>query len=287
MKTLYWHRVTGGDGSAFHAGRFESVAMRGREQHDHADFSEVFYLECGELVHVASRRRVRLAAGALVFVRPSDPHGFASLPGVAYAKTNIAFPQAAVRALRRRHPAAVAACFPPGSAPCGMVQVRAERMGAVAELFRAARQAPRTGFELEWFLLSVMREAELARRSAEAAVVRPAWLSRALTLLARPEHFRQGTRHFAALAGHSPEHVAREVRRLLGSTPTELINRARIDHAAARLATTPEKVIGIALESGFNNLGHFYQEFRKRHRATPRAYRLRHTATIPAARGRP
>ncbi|MEI8243094.1 MAG: AraC family transcriptional regulator [bacterium] len=275
------------DGSAFHASRSEAAFLRRRVAHDHADFSEVFFVEAGEVDHWLNGQRVRLGAGALVFLRAADCHGFQSVADRPNAMINVAFPNAIVQQLRRRYPAEAAVCFPELAQPAGCVRLHAGARDAVARLFASIRLAERTTLELDWFLLGLMREFWQARRTASpTGQPLPDWLERARMLLARPENRRRGTRHFAALAGHSPEHVAREVRRHLQTTPTDLVNRARLDHAALRLVTTQEKIISLAFDAGFANLGHFYRQFRQRYHLTPRAYRLRHTATLPMGRGR-
>jgi len=288
METLKWKNVVR-DGSAFHAARTESVGTGGhaRHHHDHADFSEVMFVEYGEMDHRLNGQLTRLGPGSMVFVRSCDCHGSAAPPGQPYAMFNVAFPNAAIKSLRRRHPAETAICFPPASKTACSARLDPSRQNTTINLFATIRAAARTPLELDWFLLSAMREILLSQRAASpTGQPLPDWLERALLLIARPENFQKNTRHFATLAGHSPEHVAREVRRHLNTTPTELVNRARLDHAATRLATTQEKIINIALDAGFNHLGHFYRQFQKRHHLTPRAFRLHHTATLPAARTR-
>lgn len=289
MKTLQWKSYVR-DGSAFHVARLESVVMHGNNGHGHADFSEIFVLESGEMDHRLNGKCTRLGAGALVCIRASDCHGFASIADRAFTKTNVAFPNEVIKDLRRRYPAEMAVCFPPVRALACVTQLDPVRSASVCTLFAAMRAAARTactGLELEWFLLSVLREILAAQHAVAAAgAPLPDWLTHAMALIARPENSCQGTRQFAVLAGRSPEHVAREVHRHLGTTPTELVNRARLEQAAARLATTQEKILHIALDAGFNNLGHFYRQFQAHYHVTPRAYRLFHTATIPSARTR-
>jgi AraC family cel operon transcriptional repressor len=79
----------------------------------------------------------------------------------------------------------------------------------------------------------------------------------------------------ARLAKRSPEHVAREFRRYLNWTPTDVINDARMSYAADRLAASDDKITTIALDCGLENLGHFYRLFQARYGCTPRAYRVR------------
>jgi AraC family cel operon transcriptional repressor len=48
--------------------------------------------------------------------------------------------------------------------------------------------------------------------------------------------FREGAEGFVKVAGRSQEHVCRQTRRHLGLSPTQYVNRIRIQHAAMLLA---------------------------------------------------
>lgn len=56
----------------------------------------------------------------------------------------------------------------------------------------------------------------------------PPWLRLACQLIHEPEHFSRGPHGFAALAKHSPEHVARALKKYAGKTPSEVVNPARM-----------------------------------------------------------
>ena len=113
-----------------------------------------------------------------------------------------------------------------------------------------------------------------------AAPAAPGWLRAALTKLAEPPHFLAGPRGLARLAGRCPEHVNRALRQHYGLTATEAVNRARLDHAARLLRVGAGEIADVALDCGFNNLGHFYELFGARFDQTPRAYRRRHHAVV-------
>jgi AraC family cel operon transcriptional repressor len=77
------------------------------------------------------------------------------------------------------------------------------------------------------------------------------------------------------LAHHGPDHVRRVLRRAVGLTATELVNRMRLDHAAAALRMAEKPVLAIAQEVGMPHAGHFYRCFRARFGLAPAAYRRR------------
>ena len=104
----------------------------------------------------------------------------------------------------------------------------------------------------------------------------PGWLAAALTRWrGEVKHLEEGTTALARLACRSPEHVARTLREYTGRTPTDCLNEARMNHAAQQLAVTDRKILDIAMECGFDSLGHFYSVFRKAQGCAPRAYRMR------------
>jgi AraC family transcriptional regulator len=71
----------------------------------------------------------------------------------------------------------------------------------------------------------------------------------------------------------SPYHFLRTFERITGVTPHQFVLRARLRRAATRLATSPEKILDLALESGFGDLSNFNRAFRAEFGVSPRAYR--------------
>jgi AraC family cel operon transcriptional repressor len=118
----------------------------------------------------------------------------------------------------------------------------------------------------------------LANRQASSRVhdqaPPPEWLAHAVRAMERWPHFVGGVPEFVRLAGRSHEHVSRSCRQFFKASPRDLTNTARLKWAAMQLETTEKKIIAIAQECGFENLGHFYKVFRAAHHFTPRAYRL-------------
>jgi AraC family cel operon transcriptional repressor len=92
-------------------------------------------------------------------------------------------------------------------------------------------------------------------------------------MIHEPRYFVLGTKGFTMLANRSKEHVARELKRCLGITPTEIVNQARMCYATEKLRSTDLPILDIALDCGFESLSHFYKIFRTVHGVTPRQYR--------------
>lgn len=81
----------------------------------------------------------------------------------------------------------------------------------------------------------------------------------------------------ARRAGLSPNAFCRYFKRQTRRTFTDVVNEMRVGEASRLLLETPHSVADICFASGFGNLAHFHQEFRKRSGGvTPRDYRKVH-----------
>ena len=69
------------------------------------------------------------------------------------------------------------------------------------------------------------------------------------------------------------QYFCRFFKKAIGRTPITYINEYRIGHAITLLQDTELPVMDICLDCGFNNLGNFLREFRKKTGATPLQYR--------------
>lgn len=74
-------------------------------------------------------------------------------------------------------------------------------------------------------------------------------------------------------AGLSPYHFLRTFRAVTGVTPHQYLLRARLREAARRLARGNERVLDLALDSGFGDLSNFNRTFRAEFGRSPRAWR--------------
>jgi AraC family transcriptional regulator len=80
-------------------------------------------------------------------------------------------------------------------------------------------------------------------------------------------------RALSAHAGWSPFHLHRALRRFGGETAKQYTQRLRLTRAAARLATSDDTVLEIALDAGFNSHAVFTRAFRRQFGRAPAEYR--------------
>ena len=79
----------------------------------------------------------------------------------------------------------------------------------------------------------------------------------------------------ANVSGLSLYHFLRTFDRITGVTPHQYVLRARLRHAAVRLAREPGSIVDVALDCGFGDLSNFTRAFRNEFGASPGRYRKR------------
>jgi len=76
--------------------------------------------------------------------------------------------------------------------------------------------------------------------------------------------------------GLHPNYAMNLFKRTFGTTLLDYLVRHRVSHAQRLLVTTDQKIVEIALSSGFNSVSRFNEAFRRACGCTPRAYRAEH-----------
>lgn len=243
--------------------------------HDHT-FYELFWVESGQGYYWINGETETLKVGDLVLVRPEDSHSFAAVrEGEFMEFINVGFIPRIWTDLQKRY-------FQNGTSYFGNREPRMRRyhlpssqlsrLGAMSSGLRAGSRDRLTVEAFIMGLLSMLEEGKQPLKTPET----PCWLSLAVEQIRLNPNFSGGPAAFARLAGRSPEHVARECRRWLGRKPNELVNEARMEHAARELKSDRKTILEIALECGIENLGHFYQLFKKWHGMSPASYRRKY-----------
>jgi AraC family transcriptional regulator len=84
---------------------------------------------------------------------------------------------------------------------------------------------------------------------------------------------RISLKEVAQAVGYSSAYLTDLVRKLTGKTVNDWIIERRIAQACILLLETNNSVYQIALEVGYQNINHFYYQFRNYHKTTPHAWR--------------
>lgn len=87
-------------------------------------------------------------------------------------------------------------------------------------------------------------------------------------------------RELAELTGMNEQYFCRYFKKIMGKTPTEYMNEVRIEKAAGYLQQSGRKIIDIAMECGYDNMGYFIRRFREQKGVTPSQYRKKSQNSI-------
>lgn len=251
--------------AAFHIGRTYLPPGHAFRAHRH-DFSEFFLVESGRGVHNVNGKRVPLEPGMLVWMRPTDLH---AATGDDLAIANIAFDTKEVASFLKRYADPLPAFFTGGALPAVH---RLDPDGLRWFGLRLGRiGASRTRLDRDLLLLELLERLGFA--GPQGAMSPPPWIQELLDAARDPGVFVHGTRGLVEKSGRSAEHLAREMRRHTGKTPTEIINEARLAWAARRLEVSEDDPGELARSCGFSSDAHFYELFGRRFGTSPVRWR--------------
>ncbi|MEO0484337.1 MAG: AraC family transcriptional regulator [Pseudomonadota bacterium] len=270
-------------GERFHYAR-KSLATRFPDRaHDH-DFYELFLIAQGRTQHWINGVTQALEPGQLMFVRPSDAHAFRADRKDGCTIINVMFEIGTAEHLLSRYADTIAGRFfaAPGALP-ELHTLGPRQFERALTMAAQLQTADRSLARIEEFLLAFVNR--VAVPAPHVVTSGPAWFSAACSAAQNVEVFRQGAPGFIAAAGRSHEHVCRTCREVLGVTPTDYINRIRIDHAARLLRTEDTSIEAIASLCGFETTSYFYRLFARVYGDTPRRYRSAHRRDPFAAVG--
>lgn len=257
--------------NGFHIGETVLRNNAGTQKHTH-DFYEIFIIEGGEVYHFVNGTQKVMKKGDLYFVRPEDEHSFrkgecrkAQFVNLAFSKE--LFQTAEIisdryfdlKQLRR-----VEAHIPAGA-----------EMAVLSKLSFLARE--RSGlftFSKKGMVLSILLDCLILFDSqADGWANAPEWLDQACMEMKKQANYAEGIKRFVEISGKSQEHLTRCMKKYYQITPTEYLNRIKLEHAAELLETTSDSVLDIMFDCGFNNVSYFNQLFKKVYGTTPGGYR--------------
>ena len=258
-------------GEEYHFSRSELSAARPKALHTQ-DYYELFWIHNGRARLLSASGQTRLSEGDLVILPPDLAHGLQGI-GTECHIVNIILRRRRVKDLLARF-SETAELFPQPGCPPVQLHRDIRHLARLSSSAKTLEAAPRSTLSLEAFLLPLLAEILQERHSAAQTV--PPWLSEALVAAEHPDVFRDGAAGLVAQCGKAHAHVARTMQACLHVTPSDYINRLRMDYAARQLKGTPDTLVEIAEEIGIQNMSHFHRLFRDRFAMTPRQYRVKH-----------
>ncbi len=101
----------------------------------------------------------------------------------------------------------------------------------------------------------------------------PNWLTHAMQEMEKDENFIMGLERFIELSGKTQNHLTKQIKKHHGITPTQYINRLRLQKAESLLKNTDIAITDVVYESGFQNMSYFYERFKAKNNMRPIQYR--------------
>lgn len=269
-------------GAGFHIG--ETVLKDGMMTYLHThDFYELFLIEEGEIYHFINGRQDVMRKGDIYFVRPEDEHCFQRGNCKKAQFVNMAFSgnifQKAETVMNlyfdtKQNDSSVEIHLPP----------RMELAIQAKMTFLAREKTSLSLMVRQDLVVSILLDCLLllySQQAFEESV--PEWLEQACLRMRQNQNYLDGLEKFIEIAGKSQEHLTRCMKKYYHVTPTEYINKIRLEQTTILLETTDDSILDIMLECGFNNVSHFNQLFKKNYGLTPSRYRaLNHSVINPA-----
>jgi AraC family transcriptional regulator len=117
---------------------------------------------------------------------------------------------------------------------------------------------------------------DIPERCIEIPPSSQARVSRVARLIEQHPELEWSLMSLAQEAKLSTYHFLRTFEQVAGVTPHQYILRTRLREAAIRLASEKDRVLDIALESGFGDVSNFNRAFRAEFGRSPRAFRRLH-----------
>jgi len=265
MRTIRWRDITQ-PGQKLHVATIDMKLMRSPSMHRH-DFYECFLTLEGQGSQVTPEGEQPLEMDSLYFVRPEHAH---LIKGQNLVFLNLAFEASLAEHLIAALNDSLKWWEP--SSEIGYTSVKADQRQEIIEL--AMSTTPSQGeVNAAWLLVNLGRIITGSPSQYHHLGDVPEWLANGLPEATGADVLSEGVSKLVQIMGRSREHVTRSFRKHLGMTPTEWINRQRIDHACLLLSTTRLSVLEIAIECGYESPSYFHQAFRQTIHTTPLKYR--------------
>jgi len=252
-------------------------------EHTH-DFYELFLVTNGKAYHNINGKTEIIEEGTLVFIRPNDTHFYRRFDSENCEIINLAFPAYTItmlfnyfgegfnkeKLLKQKH-------SPHLKLSKFETEILIARFEGLNVLSRGKKARIKTEFRI---LIAEIFSKYFAKIKKEVNEEAPLWLLKLRDEMEKKENFIAGINKMNEKGGKSAEHLSRSFKKFFKETPTDFINRLRLNFAANLLANSDETIVEISLIAGFENLSHFYHLFKKHFDASPKEFRSKHQKMI-------
>jgi AraC family cel operon transcriptional repressor len=252
-------------------------------KHTH-DFYEIFLITKGKVKHIINDNEQLLDEGTMIFVRPSDIHYYQRHEKDEVELINLAFPKKAIADLFDylgegfEAERLLESKLPPSTILSSTEKtILKERFEKLQLIPLSKKSEIRTALRilLAEIMTNYFSKSFWIQRSSV-----PKWLEETRSEMQQKERFVSGFESMVEISHRSKEHLCRAFKKHYDQTPTEYINDLRLNYSANLLMTTDESIPYISMESGFENLSHYYHLFKKKYNLSPGDFRKQHRKNV-------
>lgn len=245
-------------------------------EHCH-DFFELFLIVKGSVIHCINGKRELLHENTLVFIRDRDIHYYEQTEEGDCQFINLSFYRETIQSIfeflgegfpkdHLLHPE-----MPPSvvltKTEKEYIQYRFENLNTNIDANQNLLRAELRALLVELFSRYIMKSQNLHPKE------RPEWLNHLCTVMKEKENFIEGMPALLRISQKTHSYLCRTFKKCLNTTPVEYINSLRMSYAENLLLHTDMDILDICLEIGFENMGYFYEVFKRYFNMTP--YKLR------------
>lgn len=244
--------------------------------HQHSGFFELVYIHEGELQHVIGGQTVQQQKGDLVFVRDYDGHEL-TVSKWPFTMTNLQVSNLWLRQIEILWENSCLindALARPGPLLVRLSPEEQKAYELAMEQFDTpphpeGRRAVFSSFLIQT-ILKYFADPNLFGFEKERM---PEWLESTISWIHQRREQPIRVADIVEHANKCPEHVSRCFMKYLQMTPSQYLNRQRLDYAAELLAGTNYPLLEVCYQAGFDNPSYFHRLFKKTFGQQPNAYR--------------
>jgi AraC family transcriptional regulator, dual regulator of chb operon len=248
------------------------------------DFYELFFIVKGKALHRVNGKNEVIEEGTLVFIRPDDIHSYEKYDPEGFELINLAFTESTLKSLMNyfgegfNSSRLIKSSYPPElKLPQIEKELLISRFNSLNTLSRKEKNRIKTEFRI---LLAEIFSRYFDDTKEEKHANIPQWIIKLREEMEEKENFSSGIKRMYELSGRSAEHLSRIFKKYFDETPTDFIRHLRLNYAANMLTNSDEEITSIAMDSGFENLSHFYHLFKKQFKTSPKEFRTKYQKLI-------
>ena len=243
------------------------------------DFHEVTLTVQGHQVISLGGRSIPLESGDLIWVRPDEVHDKSGFRDCT--QLNLSFTQGTVDSMLAYFDDDRTTALVRSGEAMPVLHLTAAQQADIRKAldrlnFLSSRDISRARVRMRILLCQVLGYyAQYVRDTAGTVQDQPLpqWLSLLLWELESPDRLSSTLDDLAEMSKKNKAYLSRSFRKYLDATPTQYLNRLRLEYAENLLSHTDKSIVEVSSESGFDNLSHFYHQFQKKNGVSPKAWR--------------